>query len=413
MKRIAISFICPLIGVLFMTSCLKDDEETVKSSDVALLSFAIKDLKTTYTIEKENGEDSTYTTVMSGSAVKFTIDQTERLVYNSDSILFGTDVTHVLVSVTADGGVCYLKPDGTIGSVEDSINFTHPVTFRVTSYDEQFTRDYKVSINVHQVDPKKTVWQQITDANLPAWDEPKAFVKGENLCVIGVDADGVYYCATTALTDGIVWTTTKCVGVEGAGLSVLLVDDVFFLKTDAGLYCSEDAVTWTAADDEMEALTLPGEGLSHGVAWFCHPLSTNENIMRTIFVETPEEADTCAQVWTKLSTEDNWVEIGSNGNNTYGCPNLESLSVIEYAGKMYAFGGKSIGERKEPLEAFSACYESCDNGVTWKVNEKALSLPEKFKEYAEISSSAATDGEYVWVIWGNGKVWRGRWNGIK
>jgi hypothetical protein len=203
------------------------------------------------------------------------------------------------------------------------------------------------------------------------------------------------------------------VGIEGVGLSVLLVDDVFFLKTDVGLYRSEDAVTWMVADGETEVTALPGEGLNRGVAWFCHPLSTNVNIMRTIFVETPEEADTCAQVWTKLSTEDNWVEIGSNGNKTYGCPNLESLSVIEYAGKMYAFGGKSIGERKEPLEAFSACYESCDNGVTWKVNEKALSLPEKFKEYTGISSSAAADGEYVWVIWGDGKVWRGRWNGIK
>ena len=413
MKKIVTSLICPLIGVLFMTSCLKDDEETVKSSDVALLSFAIKDLKTTYTIKKENGEDSTYTTVMSGSAVKFTIDQTERIVYNSDSILFGTDITHVLVSVKADGGVCYLKTDGTIGSVEDSIDFTHPVTFRVTSYDEQFTRDYKVAINVHQVNPKETVWQQMIGANCPALETQKSFVKGEDLCVIGVDADGVYYCATTPLADGMVWTITECDGIEGAGFSVLSVDDVFFLKTDAGLYSSEDAITWSIVDGETEISALPGEGIDHAVAWFCQPLSTNEQITRTIFVATPETTDTCAQVWTKLSTEGEWVEVGSNGNNTYGCPNLENLTVIEYAGKMYAFGGKSVGERKVSIEAFSACYESRDNGVTWKVNENTFSLSKTFKGRTDISFSAATDGEFVWMVWGNGEVWRGRWNGIK
>lgn len=413
MKRIAVNFLCALIGVLFMASCMKDKEEVVMSSDVALLSFAIKDVKTKHTIKKENGKDSTYTTVLSGKTVKFTIDQEQRIVYNEDSIAYGIDVEHILVEVKADGGVCYVKPDGTLGSVEDSINFSTPVTFRVTSHDAQFVRDYSVCLNVHQVDPKKTVWQQMVDANLPALEEQKTFVRDGNLYVIGVDADGIFYCAATPLTDGAVWTTTECVGIEGVGLSVLLVDDVFFLKTDAGLYRSEDAVTWMVADGETEVTALPGEGLSRGVAWFCHPLSTNVNIMRTIFVETPEEADTCAQVWTKLSTEDNWVEIGSNGNNTYGCPNLENLTVIEYAGKMYAFGGESVGERKKPIEAFSVCYESCDNGVTWKVNEKALSLPEKFKEYTGISSSAAADGEYVWVIWGDGKVWRGRWNGIK
>ena len=159
MKRIVTSLLCPLMGVLLMTSCLGSDDETVLSSDVALLSFSIKDLKTTHTIQKDNGEDSTYTTVVSSSSVKFVIDQEQRIVYNSDSILFGTDITHVLVNVTADGSVCYIKSEDEFGSVEDSIDFTDPVVFRVTSNDEKFTRDYTVSINVRQSDPKKTAWK--------------------------------------------------------------------------------------------------------------------------------------------------------------------------------------------------------------------------------------------------------------
>ena len=184
MKRIAISLVCPLIGALLMTSCL-DGDDTVLSSDVALLSFEIEDLKTKRTILKDDGTDSTYTTIVSGATVEFVIDQTARLVYNTDSLDYGTDVTGVLVDVMASGGVYYLKPDGEAGGVSDSIDFTHPVTFRVTSYDKQFERDYVVSINVHQVDPKKTIWKQVDGANFPILNNQKAFVKGDSLYVIG------------------------------------------------------------------------------------------------------------------------------------------------------------------------------------------------------------------------------------
>ena len=412
MKKIVISLICPLIGALLMTSCLGDDEVTELSSNVALLSFSIGDLKAKHTIKKADGTDSTYTTLISGSTVNFTIDQTKRLVYNVDSLPYSTNVKHVLVNVKANGGICYLKPDGETASVEDSIDFTHPVTFCVTSHDERFRRNYVASINVHQVDPNKTAWNRVEGVNLPALDRLKAFVKNDSLYVIGTDADGAYYTASAALTDCTNWTTTACSGIEGTGFAALLVNEVFCLKTSAGIYSSEDAITWTAASDDAEVNALPGGGLERSVAWFCQPLKTNKNIIRTTFVNTPEAADTCAQVWFKLSTEESWVEVEPKGTNIYGCPNLENLAVIQYADKMYAFGGKSVGNRKVPLEAFGACYESRDNGVTWKVNDTALSLPEDF-EIPNEAFAATTDGEYVWVVWGNGEVWRGRWNGIK
>ena len=67
-----------------MTSCLRDGEITEPSSAVALLSFEIKDLKTKHTVQKDDGTDSTYTTIVSGKTVAFTIDQTNHLVYNAD-----------------------------------------------------------------------------------------------------------------------------------------------------------------------------------------------------------------------------------------------------------------------------------------------------------------------------------------
>ena len=395
MKRIAAGLIYSLVGVLLMTSCKKDDE-VVKSSEVALLSFGIKGLR------------KVGNTVMSGSSVSFTIDQTNRIVENKDSIMFGVDITRVLVSVTADGNVCYLNSAGNLFSIEDSIDFTNPVTFRVISYDEQFTRDYTAKINVHRVDTKKTAWRQQESVGFPTLTEQKSFVKGNRLYVVGIDADGVYRTSSSTLGNSFDWTTTECTGVEGAGLSVLFMDNKFYLNTNAGLYCSDDATTWVAVTDETSVDALPESGIGRDVAWFCQPLKTNADIKRSIFIATAEETDTYAQVWTKLSTEEEWGRVVPQTDNVYGCPNLKSLAVIQYAGNMYAMGGKKDGNGDVRL----ATFESRDNGLTWKQNDATFSLPQEVIGENNCSFSAATDGEYVWLMWSNGEIWRGRWNGL-
>ncbi len=396
MKRIAIGLMCSLIGVLLMTSCSKDEDEVVKSSEVALLSFSIRDLRT--------GSN----TVISGGSVPFTIDQTDRTVYNKDSIMFGANITRVLVNVTADGDVCYLNAAGELCSIGDSIDFTNPVTFRVISSDGRFARDYTVRINVHQVNIKETSWLRQGSTGFPNLAEQKAFVKDNRLCVIGVDDDGAYHTASATLDNYTVWASTACSGIAGDGISVLLIDDNFYLKTDAGLYSSEDATTWASVDDAVKIDALPGGGIGHGIAWFCQPLKTNEHIMRTIFIASPEANGTYAQVWTKLSTEEEWVAIVPQGDKLYGCPNLKNLTVIQYAGNMYAFGGERVGDGKVKL----ATFESRDNGLTWKQNDAAFKLPQEYRDEADCSFSAATDGKFVWMMWNNGEVWRGRWNGL-
>ena len=453
MKRTAISIICPLVVAFLMSSCWVDSEEAELSSAVALTSFSIGDLKTTHVVEKEDGKDSTYTTTMSGKTVIFTIDQANRLVYNADSIAFGTDVKNVTVTAGADGYVHYVKENGEKGSVEDTISFVKPVTFCVTSYDEKFTREYVVRIDVHQVDPKKTTWKLLEGANYPKglFASQKAFVKGDSLIVLGKDAEGSCYSTSTLLADGVAWgAPTKCTGIAGEAdcTSALLVDGVYYLSASGALYSSTDAVAWEAVNNarpiatllaveedttavawgivddtlassvDMQAWSLgkqrPARAIKASVASFSLPLRTNNEIYRTLFVATPmTETDTCATVWSKLTTDESWVEMEPKGDNIYGCPNLENLAVIQYADYMYAFGGKSLGLRKEPIEAFGACYESRDNGLTWKERDGAFGLPTAFKGRDE-AFAVATDGEYVWVMWStSGEVWRGRWNGIK
>ena len=451
MKKIALSLICSLMAGMTLTSCLPEGEESELTSTVALLSFSINDLKTQHTITLENGKDSTYTTVMATSQLKFIIDHERGEVYNHDSIAYGTNVTRVVASIGADGYISYYKDNEKVGySKGDSIDFTHPVKFVITSYDEQYSREYHITIRKHQVDPKKTHWLQFKNANYPAnlFAEQKAIVREGQLYVFGTDNLGKGYTTSTATNDGSQWSAaTEWTGVEQVAniSSVQLIGDTFYLLAESTLYQTTDGVNWIAVntDNTLSALiavtkesTPTAWGISQGyfasstdmTTWtsngqtaheaigrsagtFSQPLNTNQHINRTLFIATSAQPDdTCAWVWSKLSTEDEWTQVEPVGTNIYGCPNLENLAVIGYRGRMYAFGGKSMGNRQFPLEAFGSCYESRDNGVTWRERDDVFSLPASFKGREE-SFAATTDGEHVWIVWSTGDVWRGQWNG--
>lgn len=453
MKRTAISLICPIIIGLSFTSCLGDSEETVPASTVALLSFSINDLKTQHTETLDNGKDTTYTIVTKTSLTPFTIDQERGLVYNSDSIAYGTDVTRVLASISADGKVYYYKDEEKVWySKEDSIDFTHPVEFTVVSDDENYTRDYLISVNVHKVDPTKTAWKQLEGANFPAglFSEQQAVIRDGQIYVFGHDENGKFYTTSTVADDGILWSEpVQWTGIEeGADCSsITLFDGMFHVLAGNTLYRSGDGIAWEATaaggidcllavtseeqpvawgvvegkfaySSDMLVWNTAGQavqGMGKRVAYFSEPLNTNPYIHRTIVVAASDVlTDTCAKVWSKLSAETEWVEVKPAQDNPYKCPNLENLAVISYRDRMYAFGGKSIGQRDVPLKAFGACYESRDNGVTWRERDEAFKLSENFAGRDEAFSTVVDHKDRVWIIWSrSGEVWRASWTPVK
>ena len=448
MKRTVISLICPIIIGLFFTSCLRDSDETVPTSTVAITSFSISDLKTQYTTVTNDGEDSTYTVIQKTSLLPFTIDHYLGQIYNEDSIAYGTDVTRVLVKISADGNMYYHKGEEKVAyNKEDSIDFTDPVKFTVVSNDGDYSRDYLISINVHKVDPKKTEWKQLTGANFPAglFCEQKAVIRDQQIYVLGCDENGKYYTTSTTTDNGMIWSEPEqWTGVEeGADCSsITLFDGMFHVLVGNTLYRSGDGVAWEATaaqgidcllavtseeqpvawgvmdgkfaySEDMLAWTSleQAAGMNKGIAYISKPLNTNPYIYRTVIIGTSEVAtDTCAKVWSKLSTEKEWAEVKPDYDNPYTCPNLENLAVISYHNRMYAFGGQSVGLREVPLEAFEACYESRDNGVTWRVRDEAFKLSEEFVGRDEHFSTVVDDKDRVWILWSqSGEVWRASW----
>lgn len=444
------TLLCPLIAGMLLTSCLPEAEETELSSTVAILSFSINDLKTKHTVPLDNGKDSTYTTIMLASSIPFTIDQTNGLIYNRDSIAYGTDVTRVVTKLAADGNVFYYKDGEKTGyNAEDSIDFTNPVKFTVISHDGMFSRDYLISINVYQTDPNSTHWEQLKESNFRAglFAKQQALLRNQQIYVFGQNANGEYFTTYTDVDNGTQWSEpTSWNGVTGEAdcSSATLFNGSFYLLAGGTLHQSEDGINWQAtSSDNIECLlavtsekTPTAWGLINGtfayskdmgtwntngqatesgmnkrIASFSQALHTNTSIQRSIVIGTDTlSTDTCAQVWSKLSTESRWTEVVPVGTNIYGCPNLENLAVIKCHNRMYAFGGKSIGERHVPIEAFSACYESRDNGVTWRVRNNGFSMHPSFAGSTDTFSAVVDDKDRVWIIWSStGEIWRATW----
>ena len=151
-------------GIMMLTACLGNNDDTESSSECALLTFSIADIKTPKTITLDDGTDSTYTVITNTSNIVFTIDQVNRLVYNLDSIPFGThtDVVSVKCTSSTSSSICYDKEGvRTSFTTGDTVNFTRPVVFTVVSQDKKYSHDYTITLNVRKVDPGESSWHKV------------------------------------------------------------------------------------------------------------------------------------------------------------------------------------------------------------------------------------------------------------
>ena len=99
------------ITACIVTSCLGEDTgEYDFSTDASITAFSIKDsIVTYYPATTANGKDTTLSFGVLGSDYPFVINHNEGLIYNQDSLPIGTDVSKVVVNITADTYGIYAK----------------------------------------------------------------------------------------------------------------------------------------------------------------------------------------------------------------------------------------------------------------------------------------------------------------
>ena len=92
----------------------------------------------------------------------FTIDNDGMLIYNYDSIDYGTRIDSLSFVITPNFSAVYVNDS--INFTKSSgvvLDFTKDVKITVVARDEKTSADYHVKVNVHQVDPDTFIWKSV------------------------------------------------------------------------------------------------------------------------------------------------------------------------------------------------------------------------------------------------------------
>ena len=334
-----------------LPSCLgSDDDDTTYYDDAAITAFSMGTLNRYLTTTSSTGEDSVYKVTYAGSSFKMTIDQLGCRIFNNDSLPYGTDIKHVLctVSTSHNAGVTIqsMTSDSLkLFSTSDSIDFSQPRILRVYSTDGAYQRDYTVTLSVRQLPQGTVVWTKMPEGTtLPA----------------------------TRVTD---W-------------------DFAYSADSTAIVASNDgwATQFTETLDESSAL-LPRHG--QFVSWKLY----NGFDYALLLGDNDVAGDDRMTLWRKVIDNDRpqisgWVYMTPSYNNPYYLPKGQTYWLAPY------LNGSVLA-----IAADGTVYKSCDQGVTWKTSS-LLVMPDDFGGTIQAATTDA-DG-FIWVMeQETGQVWRG------
>lgn len=462
MKKLQIRLVQFMALTLLLSSCLNDDEtEVTYYGDAAITSFVLGTLNRTVHTTTSSGADSTYTTTVSGSTYKCYIDQVRHEIYNADSLPKGTDISHVLVTLsTKNGGnvmVKNLNSDTlTYYNSSDSIDFSSPRILSVYTYVGNNTTihtDYTVRLNVHKEESDVFAWTQ-KGSYSPFADTQgmKAYALGGKMYVFAAsqDATNIYVAdeedaiwenlspnfkmvvpntdyQNTAVSNGYLYLFThktlmrskngsEWQPVSTPNIARLIGGNTFSLygiNDNGHLLASYDGGdTWVEEATETSWELLPTQDITLAAM----PSNTNPDAETVVITgnrsmeEYPEENH--AVVWTKVSEKNadsptnTWMYADASDYPDFELPRLTNLSTAVSNKGLVAIGGKGLGPCTQI--DFQHFYYSNNGGLHWSVNS-LYQFPAGFS--CSNSSFALTTDEQgrIWLICGgSGQVWCGK-----
>ena len=438
------------IAACTITSCLDSDVvEYEYSSNASITAFSITDSIVTYYPAVVDGKDTTLSTAVVGTDYPFVINQSEGLIYNADSLPVGTDVSKVVVDITADTeGIYIVAETDSLWEDTDSLDFKSPIQFKVLAENGSFGRTYTAKINVHQQEPDSLNWTQM-DTNFPKTIQKQKAVYANNCIYVFAEEDT--QVVMTKAADGKNWSEPAAINITSKAdySSVMVWGNQLYILAENDLYASTDGLQWTKVDSEQKIArllanidtehihkiigvdpenyyiesedgivwnrheTMPSEFPTSQTSFVSYALDTNDRLGRVILIgENGIATDTITSVWASLSTENHWADL-SVEDQDYACPKLENSQLIPYNNQLYMFGGP--GQYNGQLQPFEYIYASQDNGISWEAITEKVMFPQAFNtlyEEAEGNYSCVVDDQqFIWIMWSQtGEVWRGRIN---
>jgi len=412
-----------LVVAIGVTSCLNSSSsEATLYGEAAITSFNLGNV-TRYVNKTINGKDSLVKTTLSATTYKFTIDQIQHQIYNTDSLPIGTDVSRALCVIGSRNNSTVFFVDKTDENILrpysslDSVDFSTPRKLEVWSSDMKGHTDYTVKVNVHGQDGSLFVWQKMPVSEVLAQ-------------LKDVEA---HYWAGTMYLEGRMGDMTQIYRVDDKGLVMMdeettgkllppgmkrwigsTSQEVYGLSDDNDLMVSQDGgMTWESdiLDDDRHLLPV------QDIAFVSYPLYYATNTEYALLVGNRSVGDfpddKTAMVWRKIVDNDEYTPEGFwsylEPAGDMALPRMAHMSLVAYDDGILAIGGEDISEGvfSAPYAQF---YQSRDDGITWKYN-KSYQLPDGFDENATSVGMAVDDDDYLWLFCGGtGQVWRGRLN---
>ena len=456
MKNRIVLFIAGCCALL-LSSCLDSDEVQYEwGKDCQILSFSLSN-------------DS----IPGLKDVVFTIDQVEGKIFNIDSMPYGTKLDEKVICTVKLASTVYkcqvmqqaISDTLSYWNLEDSLDFSKPVKFVNTLWDDKTTKTYIAQVNIHQVVPDSMVWgiykEGITGA---AVKEEKVVVFGEGseeyyyMYVQPVNTGEGYQLYRSAVADGKNWTKLAVEGLPAGEIrlsQITAYEDAFYAVTTKGvLYSSLDGQKWelvenapiikallgtikvdndfTGAGKQPSALSavLEKEGallfgsmneakewsegglLSEGfpLTGFGN-LSYNSMFRARLLIVAGRDKDN-RLTNTAWSTEDGRIWAKLTDDEVTSFAKQEGVALAKYDDKIFMLSGIN-----EEDKASSAIYFSRDEGVNWNVSDTLVVMPQEFK--ARGFSSIHVDKDNFMYLFGGketnssnvlDQIWRGRIN---
>ena len=394
MRRIIIPFAMLVSALFVLASCLgSDDDEVVYYGDTAVTSFSLGTVNRYLHTTSKSGADSVYKATYTGSSYTFYIDQMNHEIYNVDSLPTGTDVAHIVCTIsTKNGGTAVWKNVNSdtlrTYSSADSIDFSQKRELRVYSNDGSTYRAYQVSVNVHKEEANVFKWSALkTNSQLAAMTSMRATCQNGKVYVYGQQGEESV-CYSTPATDGNNWTKDNAPEIADVNTSAMTLSDS---KYAPWLPTQDLSLIRTAKATNVDTyqLVLVGNRSvqdypadSHAVVWGC--------------VEEVAEG----------SAPQPWLYYSEGSVERFLLPRLENLQAVAYGSGILALGGKGIGACTD--SAFKNIYASYDNGITWKTDSR-FTLPSGFQSSSSSFAMTVDADNYLWIVCGeSGQVWRGR-----
>ena len=440
MKRIF--YIGTVFCLLFLMSCESSTTTTTTSSVARLTAF--------YFANNDSMPGL-------GKAV-FTIEERldTGLVWNKDSMLFGTKLDTVIPKFTfaATPGAAFLTmPDTTVALTGyDTLNFSKsPIYLTVRSSDKTTTKVYEIQARVHQVNPDLYEWTRLTESIYPSDDSEQRVVELGGAFVM-ISSNG-FEIHSYRSGDGASWTNNPAPTGLPAGTKVRqIISDgtTLYYGQENAVYTSTDAVTWTAHDVPYQVVTMLmywnervwalADNEGYELATFADGVLTLSGIRPASEFPVSDFASVC---FASPSGRERAMIIGGfaeNGKSLNSRWNIEyseypqpegtyrleefsidrpkftsltGISVIWYNDQLQLFGGVDENMRYFGRDILL----SQNEGLTWtKADTTCNQLPEVYQ--ARQKQTAIVRDNYIYLFGGQDKtqtysdVYRGKLNSI-